>query len=45
MYSALNPSAAYAQSRADWQYLELKSGHDAMVISPGLLTEMLLSLA
>ena len=44
-YSVIDPSGAYAKSRSDWQYLELKSGHDAMVIAPGPLTEILLALA
>ena len=43
--TAIGPSAAYAKSRADWQNLEIRSGHDAMVISPGPLSEMLLALA
>ena len=44
-YAVVDPSGAYAKSRADWQYLEIKSGHDAMVIAPGPLSEMLLALA
>jgi pimeloyl-ACP methyl ester carboxylesterase len=43
-YPVLHESAAYAQSRSDWQYLELRSGHDAMVTAPAELTEMLLAL-
>ena len=38
-------SAEYAQSRADWQYLEIATGHDAMVTAPAELTQMLLALA
>jgi len=44
-YPVVNPSGAYAKSRADWQYLEIKSGHDAMVIAPAALAEMLMGLA
>jgi pimeloyl-ACP methyl ester carboxylesterase len=45
LFAAVTPSASYAKSRADWQYLELKTGHDAMVISPGPLADMLIGLA
>jgi pimeloyl-ACP methyl ester carboxylesterase len=36
-------SADYAKSRADWQYLEIATGHDAMVTAPAELTKMLLA--
>jgi pimeloyl-ACP methyl ester carboxylesterase len=36
-------SAEYAKSRADWRYLEIPTGHDAMVTAPAELTEMLLA--
>ncbi|MPZ56102.1 MAG: alpha/beta fold hydrolase [Rhizobiales bacterium] len=36
-------SAEYAHSRADWQYLEIRTGHDAMVTAPAGLAEMLLA--
>jgi pimeloyl-ACP methyl ester carboxylesterase len=36
-------SADYAKSRADWQYLEIATGHDAMVSAPAELSEMLLA--
>ena len=45
LFPSVTPSADYAKSRKDWQYLELKTGHDAMVISPGPLAEMLIGLA
>ena len=45
IYLATAQSAAYAKRRKDWVFVELKSGHDAMVISPKPLTEWLLSLA
>lgn len=38
-------SAAYAKARSDWQYLEIHTGHDAMVSAPQDLTDMLLALA
>ena len=36
-------SAEYAKSRPDWQYLEIATGHDAMVTKPAELSEMLLA--
>jgi pimeloyl-ACP methyl ester carboxylesterase len=36
-------SAEYAKSRSDWRYLEIATGHDAMVTAPAELTEMLLA--
>lgn len=44
-YSNTLSSAQFAKSRADWQYLEIATGHDAMVSAPAELTEMLLALA
>jgi len=35
--------AEYARSRSDWRYLEIATGHDAMVTAPAELTEMLLA--
>jgi hypothetical protein len=35
-------SADYAKSRTDWLYLEIPTGHDAMVTAPAELAEMLL---
>ncbi len=43
-YSNTLPSAEYAQSQPGWQYLEIATGHDAMVSAPAELTEMLLAL-
>ena len=43
-YPVLAGSAANAKSRADWQYLEIATGHDAMVTAPVELTGMLLAL-
>ena len=43
-YANTVKSAHYAQSRADWQYLEIHTGHDAMVSAPAELTDMLLAL-
>ena len=35
-------SAEYAKSRSDWRYLEISTGHNAMVTAPVELAEMLL---
>jgi pimeloyl-ACP methyl ester carboxylesterase len=43
-YRPTESSADYARSRADWQYLELATGHDAMISAPGPLADMLLAL-
>ena len=40
-YANIEASAAYAKSRADWQYLELATGHDAMVSAPAELAALL----
>ena len=42
-YSNTEESADYARSRADWQYLDIATGHDAMVTAPAELAEMLLA--
>jgi pimeloyl-ACP methyl ester carboxylesterase len=44
-YANTLKSAEYARSRSDWQYLEIHTGHDAMVAAPAEMTEMLLALA
>jgi pimeloyl-ACP methyl ester carboxylesterase len=44
-YSNTAKSVEYAKSRSDWQYLEIRAGHDAMVSAPAELTEMLLGVA
>ena len=44
-YTVVDPSGAYAQARKDWQYVELATGHDAMVIVPGPLADILLGVA
>ena len=44
LYANVNSSAAYAKSRRDWQYFEIKTGHDAMVTAPDELTALLLRL-
>jgi len=44
-YANTASSAEYAKSRPDWQYLEIATGHDAMVTKPAELTEMLLASA
>jgi len=45
VYHGMDPSGAYAKAQPGWQYLEIASGHDAMVIVPERLTEMLLGVA
>ena len=45
LYANVNPSAEFAKSHAAWQYLEIKTGHDAMVSAPKELTDLLLGLA
>lgn len=43
-YSTIDASRRYARSRSDWTWLELPSGHDAMIIAPALVAETLLAL-
>lgn len=45
VYRPMETSATYARARTDWQYLELATGHDAMVSAPAELSAMLLGLA
>ena len=42
-YSNIAKSADDARSRSGWQYLEIATGHDAMITAPTELTEMLLA--
>jgi pimeloyl-ACP methyl ester carboxylesterase len=42
-YSNTAKAADYARSHSDWQYLEIHTGHDAMVTAPAELAEMLLA--
>ena len=44
-FDSAAPGAAYAKTRADWQYLESPTAHDAMVTEPARLTDMLAALA
>jgi hypothetical protein len=37
-------STDYARSRPDWHYLEIATGHDAMVTAPAELAEVLLGM-
>ncbi len=41
-YANTLKGAQYAQSRPDWQYLEIRTGHDAMISAPAELAAMLL---
>ncbi|MBS0245324.1 MAG: alpha/beta fold hydrolase [Proteobacteria bacterium] len=43
-YANTLASADYAKARPDWQYLEITTGHNAMVSAPAELTAMLLAL-
>lgn len=43
-YPGVDAGGAYAKSRQDWRYLEIATGHDAMVTAPGLLADILLDL-
>jgi hypothetical protein len=42
-YANTAASAEFARSHPGWQYLEIRTGHDAMVTAPAELTEMLLT--
>jgi hypothetical protein len=41
-YRAAATDHQWTKNQNDWQYLELATGHDAMVTSPDELAEMLL---
>ncbi len=41
VYSGVDAGGAYARSRRDWEYLEIATGHDAMVTAPAALTDLL----
>jgi len=42
---AVEPSAAYARTRADWSFVELPGGHDGIISAPGPVAALLESLA
>lgn len=44
-YSNVAPSAEFAKAQGGWQYLEIQTGHDAMVSAPAELCELLCGLA
>lgn len=44
LFPTTDPSASYAKSRKDWEYMELKTGHDAMVTAPHELSDILLKI-
>ncbi|WP_299454006.1 alpha/beta hydrolase [uncultured Pigmentiphaga sp.] len=44
-YEPIAASAEHARVRSDWEYLELATGHDAMVTAPEVLAQMLLALS
>jgi pimeloyl-ACP methyl ester carboxylesterase len=41
-YRANAPLRRWVQAEPDWTYLELATGHDAMILAPDALTEMLM---
>jgi pimeloyl-ACP methyl ester carboxylesterase len=41
-YDAIAPTRKLAQAQPGWTYLELETGHDAMILAPDALAEMLL---
>lgn len=43
-YEPTASSRNYARKRTDWTYIEMVAGHDAMITSPDVLTEILLSI-
>ena len=43
-YASTVSARDYARSRADWRYIEVEAGHDAMVTSPQRVLELLLAL-
>ncbi|MBV8585968.1 MAG: alpha/beta hydrolase [Verrucomicrobia bacterium] len=45
VYQPAVPTHEWVKSQPDWRFLELSTGHDAMVISPQDLTEMLIRCA
>jgi pimeloyl-ACP methyl ester carboxylesterase len=44
-YSNVGPSAEFAKAQSGWQYLEIQTGHDAMVSAPTQLCDLLCGLA
>jgi pimeloyl-ACP methyl ester carboxylesterase len=44
-YPVMTPMHAYARSQPAWEYLELATGHDAMVLAPAELSQILLRMA
>lgn len=41
-YQAVAQARQWVKAQPDWTYLELATGHDAMILAPDALTEMLL---
>lgn len=44
-FAGVAPAHLWAKAQPDWRYLEIATGHDAMVISPTLLASTLLGIA
>jgi pimeloyl-ACP methyl ester carboxylesterase len=41
-YRANAPARQWVQTQSDWTYFDLKTGHDAMILAPDALSEMLM---
>ena len=41
-YQAIARAREWVKAQPDWTYLELETGHDAMILAPDALTEMLM---
>ncbi len=44
-YAALEASRAWVKSQRGWSWMDIPTGHDAMVVDPEALTRMLVNLA
>lgn len=44
-FSAVASAHRWAREQSDWRYIEIATGHDAMVIAPALLAQTLLGIA
>lgn len=44
-FAIVNAGADYARNRQDWEYVEIQSGHEAIVTHPELVADLLLRVA
>jgi hypothetical protein len=44
-YEALQASRDWVKAQAGWKWLDIPTGHDAMVVAPDALTRMLVGLS